>query len=408
MAACCLGAIAPVAVAGPDDGADPSGWLSLTDSPFIPIPEIGTDPDSGTTLGFLPVFLQADDQHQVRQVIAPDVIRSSDFGYGARARIFEYPSEDTQWYAVGGGKQRVERELDALYSTGLTRQGTFSFSARLVYDRSGTARFYGLGNSSSLSAETNFTDEQAFAEIALGLNLSPEWQIAYQARPRFVDILPGTLHGLVSIGQRFPGLRGLGAGHELYQQLALSYDTRDSLTVPRRGVQLVALLGLSDRTLLSSTSYSVASLDLRGYWPVDTGTTLAVHAALRCMPDASDTPFWALGSLGGDRAVLGGDEPLRGFGADRFVDRNLLAASVELRHDLLDLRLFSVDLSLELAPFIDLGEVSRRLEDDALDSLHAVGGLGFRAVASPFIVAYVDVGYGSEGAAVFSGIGYPF
>jgi putative acetyltransferase len=32
--------------------------------------------------------------------------------------------------------------------------------------------------------------------------------------------------------------------------------------------------------------------------------------------------------------------------------------------------------------------------------IHKVGGLGFRGIASPFVVGYVDVGYGSEGAAV--------
>jgi hypothetical protein len=31
-----------------------------------------------------------------------------------------------------------------------------------------------------------------------------------------------------------------------------------------------------------------------------------------------------------------------------------------------------------------------------------------RGVASPFIVGYVDVGFGSEGPAVFTGINYPF
>ena len=40
--------------------------------------------------------------------------------------------------------------------------------------------------------------------------------------------------------------------------------------------------------------------------------------------------------------------------------------------------------------------------------LHTALGLGVRAVASPFVVGYVDVGYGSGRTAVFSGINYPF
>jgi hypothetical protein len=38
----------------------------------------------------------------------------------------------------------------------------------------------------------------------------------------------------------------------------------------------------------------------------------------------------------------------------------------------------------------------------------AVGGIGFRGVARPFVVGYVDIGYGSEGVAVFTGLNYPF
>ena len=34
--------------------------------------------------------------------------------------------------------------------------------------------------------------------------------------------------------------------------------------------------------------------------------------------------------------------------------------------------------------------------------------LGFRGVAQPFVVGYVDIGYGSEGIAAFTGLNYPF
>jgi hypothetical protein len=34
-------------------------------------------------------------------------------------------------------------------------------------------------------------------------------------------------------------------------------------------------------------------------------------------------------------------------------------------------------------------------------------GVGFGAIALPFVVAYVDAGYGPNGTAVFSGVNYP-
>ena len=385
-----------------------SSWFDPANSPFIPIPEVGTDPNGGTTLGFLPVFLSTDDANHIRQIIAPDVITTQYFGFGARGRLFAYPSEDTQWSLVGGVKQRVEREFDGSYATGITRQGPWSISTRLVYDRSGTARFYGIGNESPRSDQTNYTNEQAYLEAGFGFNLSRQWQISYIARPRFVDVEPGTLPGLRSIGQVFPTINGLGKEHEFLNRFMMTYDSRDSVNVPRHGVELAAMFGVADTALLSSVSYTVVALDGRGYWPIDKVTTLATHLAFRYMPTAGNAPFWALSSLGGDRAVIGDQQPLRGFGEDRFVDRNSFEASVEVRRRVLDLHLFSTDLSLELAPFLDTGRVFPRLTDNPFDRLHVAGGMGFRAVASPFLVGYVDIGYGSEGTAIFSGINYPF
>lgn len=383
-------------------------FLDFRDAPFIPIPEVGTDPNSGTMYGLLPVFLVTDAQRQIRQIIAPDIIHDPNFGFGARGRIFGYPSDDTQWHVVGGIKERVEREFDGLYSTGLTRQDDWSFSANLVYDRSGTRRFYGIGNSSELGSETTYVNEQAYLEGRIGWNASPALQIAYTLRPRFIDIERGVIDTIPSIQTRFPGIGRLGVGRDILNMISVTYDTRDSLDIPSRGSQFVGYAGISDTAFGSSASYSIAGFDARHFWPIAKGWVVATHAALRYMPTYRDAPFWALSSLGGDRSVVGGQQPLRGFGADRFIDRNSFSASIELRYRLLDLSLFATELSIELAPFVDIGRVFHGIGDNPLRSLHTAGGVGFRAVASPFIVGYVDVGYGSEGTAIFSGIRYPF
>jgi hypothetical protein len=125
------------------------------------------------------------------------------------------------------------------------------------------------------------------------------------------------------------------------------------------------------------------------------------------MPSARGAPFWALSSLGGDRSTPDECEPLRGYGEGRFVDRNVAAAGIELRTRAWDGDAFATRLSVEVAPFVDVGKVYGGGEGVAT-RLHHVAGLGVRGVAAPFVVGYVDVGYGNEGAAVFSGINYPF
>lgn len=390
--------------AGGQEVEQPGGfwrWLDFRTSPFIPIPEVATDPNSGTSVGLLPVYLVTGEEGRIAKIYAPDVIYHPALGYGARFRLFGYPSEDTTWYVVGGGKQKIEREFDALYSTGITRSASWSLSGRSVYDRTATYRFFGIGNNTALADRTNYTEEQGYLDATLGRNLTPELQAALEMRPRFVDIEPGVLERSIA-----PGF--LGGANDWLTRLSLSYDTRDSAIVPTRGTALTAFAGGADRHFLSSVSYTMLGLDGREIVPLGDRVILAGHAALRYMPGAGTVPFWALSRLGGEDSVIGEHQPLRGFGEGRFVDRNLFSASLEARTRVFDLDLFSQHLSFEIAPFVDAGRVFHRMTDDPFRGLHPAGGLGFRGIARPFVVGFVDVGYGAEGIAIFSGINYPF
>ena len=138
-------------------------WFDPRTSPFIPIPEIATDPNGGTTVGLLPVMLFTDARQQIRQILAPDLTHNSSLGVGGTLRFLSYPSADTQWYAIAGASQHIARTVDLLYSTGLTRQQWWSFDGRFFFERDPTERFFGLGNHSKSSHETNYTTEQVYA-----------------------------------------------------------------------------------------------------------------------------------------------------------------------------------------------------------------------------------------------------
>jgi outer membrane protein assembly factor BamA len=402
-------AAAALAAAGAraDDGSL-SRFLDPATAPFIPIPEIDLDPYSGTTLGLIPTVLHTNAQNEIDEIIAPDIIRNQYFGWGSRMRVFGFPSVDEEWMVVGGGKQRVEREFDARFATAERRQRAWSFSIEAVYDRSGTPRFFGVGNETLNSNQTNYLDNQARLDLAVGRNFSPTLQLGYLVRARYVDVLPGVLPGVPSIATLFPGQLGNGAEHELQQRLTLTYDTRDSPVIPHEGVRYLAYAGVVTRALASSVSYSYVGAVACGYQPLGRDVTLAWHAALRYMPSAKDAPFWALGSLGGDLSVPGESEPLRSDGTDRYLDRNLSAAGAELRTRVATFDAFGTEVGLELAPFVDLGKVFADPGASPLSHLHNAAGLGVRGIASPHVVGYVDVGYGQGRGAVFSGINYPF
>jgi hypothetical protein len=383
------------------------GWLSTL--PFIPIPEIGVDPNSGTTLGILPVWLHNNADGQITRIIAPDVFYNPYFGYGAHARIFEYPSQDEIWSLVAGIERRVQRGVDGEFQTGLLREQLWSLNTSLIYDRSGTPRFYGVGNRSPAIAETDYTEQQELVQWQIGLNFNRAWQLQYSPLIRSVDVLPGTLAGIASLQTHFAHILGVGTTNEIRQRISLIHDTRDSLFIPTRGLMLVAYGGIASRQgVFNDSLYTEAGFDGRGFWHVLPDTILAAHMALRYLPATRELPFWALSGIGGGEGEIGGEQILRGFGAGRFYDRNSFATNIEMRNRVASFNTFSTQVDLEITPFVDLARVFARPSTNPLMDLHAVGGIGFRGVTRPSVVGRVDIGYGSEGLAVFTGLNYPF
>ncbi len=235
------------------------------------------------------------------------------------------------------------------------------------------------------------------------------WQLQYTGRFKDVDVLPGTLAGIPSTESFFGPILGVGTNRQLLNRLAIVYDSRDDLTVPTKGWNLVAYGGLASRNgAFNDSMYSEAGVDGRAFWPLASQTILAAHMALRYLPTAHDVPFWALSSLGGGESVVGGEQPLRGFGEGRFYDRDSFSSTLELRQKVMSIKAVSTSVDLEFTPFIDVGRVFSRTGTIPFDQLHTVCGVGFRGIARPFVVGYVDIGYGSEGPAVFTGLNYPF
>jgi outer membrane protein assembly factor BamA len=385
-----------------------SDWFNLKTAPFIPIPEIVTDPDSGQTFGIIATWLQTDSQGDIHRIVAPVVDKNNYFGYGAGISVYDYPSPDRQWSVYGYAEQRVEREVDYHYFTGLQRESSWSFTARAHYYRDGTPRFFGVGNNTTMADETNYTSEQELLDAQPGWNITHALQLAYLLRLQNVDVSPGPLRGVTSIERRF-ARRSLGANRMALNRLMLVYDTRDNLYLPTRGVELVAYGGFASRRgFLNPSLYSEAGVDARAFVPFGTRTVLALHSALRYLPEAHRLPFWAYSSIGGDRSYIGGDQPLRGFGAGRFSGRNSFSFTAELRETVASFTAVSSHVDLQLAPFIDMGRVFPNAGTNVLTGLHKVYGLGIRGIAPPFIVGYIDIGFGTEGAAIFTGINYPF
>ena len=140
---------------------------------------------------------------------------------------------------------------------------------------------------------------------------------------------------------------------------------------------------------------------MRDFVPLRKATRSSHARAPRLHEWRPEPPFWELTKLGGRRT-------LRGYGSQRFVDFNRSLGSAELRTRVYDRHIFGVRAELEVAPFFEAGQVFDHVSESPVSDLHLVGGIGFRGVVRPQIVGFVDVGYGAEGSAIFTGIDYPF
>ncbi len=381
---------------------DPDTW------PFIPVPEIATDPNGGTTGGILAAVLYTDSKNQITDIFAPDIESNTTLGPGGTFRYLSYPSEDTNWYITAGAQVDIQRRIDIDYQTGRTHKKWWSFEGRLFFEKDPTERFFGVGNDTRLGNETNYTTNQTYALGVFGLNFTEDLQLALTVRPRRVRIDKGAFTSLPAIFKLFPHQKGINGGSEVPGQLVLAYDTRDSLEVPRKGGLAQVYFGVADRAFLSSVSYTRFGGELRRFYALNDKITLAGHVFVEYNPSGDETPFWSMARLGGQESLLTDQQTLRGYGAGRYVDNCSAVANAEVRTRVWDHDIFGTHGVLELAPFLDIGRVGHNVNFDPFSELHTVGGIGFRGIAEPFVVGFVDVGYGGEGVAVFSGINYPF
>ena len=400
---------------------------------IIPVPEIIVDPNEGNTFGLLGVWLFVNPEtDKIEYMVAPDIRYNETKGIYPNMRLFGYPNDDL-WYSLLVGKSTTRDEnYELLFQDwGLWDKKAFVLG-EVVYERDSTRRFYGYGNDTTVIYESNYTDSNFQANIEAGIWLVEHLRASYTSMVRRFAVQAGQVDDVDSIlpkfgqdrfsiepGVRFPFGNQLncprgatkfsdcqGAGPQIHwgNRFSVFYDTRDDNQLPTEGVLTTAYFEFADRNLGSTTSYLKWGLEGRGYFPFHLWRlrpVLALRAGLDYVNAGGDTPFWQRNALGGRRS-------LRGYGTGRFTDFNRSVMTAELRTTVYERDMFDTHLEIELAPFLEAGQVFAQLSDSPFDELHPAGGMGFRGVVRPNIVGFVDLGYADEGLKVFTGINYPF
>src|SRR6185369_255107 len=370
----------------------------------IPLPVIASSPNEGVTTGALTAFLVHNDRDEVTSLIAPQLNFNPNFGTTLSLYGVFYPSPLRTVEFNLSHSTRVNEDYEARIRDLTLLDGKLETNLFLYHFSDGSSRFFGLGPGTLESSETNFGGVEDGFTYTGAYPMFGDVYFQLGERLRKARIKPGAVEDLPFTKDRFtessaPGLNGFTA-HA--QKVALLYNSLDSITMPLSGGYARVSLEGSAKGLGSEADYLRYEFEAKGILPIDQEKRFITAARfLYSQVTGSDVPFM-------ERPSLGGENTLRGYGRNRFIDSTALIFNLEERVRLFRWTVFDVNADWEFAPFIDIGAVSGSLGTLIGESFRVNPGLGLRAVVRPNIVGRVDAGWGKEGLAVFVGLGYPF
>jgi hypothetical protein len=369
----------------------------------IPLPIIATSPNEGLVYGALTAFLLNNAKDEVSTLLAPQINQNQNFGTTVSVYGGFFPSPDRNWEINLSQSTKVNHDYGLKFRDNTFLEKKLLLNDHLFVFSDGSARFFGFQNNSSPENETNYADEEVGFNLQFGYKLTDNLQVVFGERFRDVSIGPGAVKSIPFIRTKFtesevPGINGFVA-HA--QKIGVVYSTVDSLDMPTCGVYAKAFFENSAKVLGSSAGYNHYEVEGKGYLPLADARYITAARVAYNQTLGSDVPFL-------ERSILGGENTLRGYGRNRFIDSSYLLLNIEERIRLFRWAIFNVNTDWEIAPFIDLGSVMNNILDANPNSFQFNPGIGFRAVVRPNIVGRVDIGVGDEGTSVFVGLGYPF
>ena len=368
---------------------------------YFPIPSVSTSKNDGNDVGLIVPVLITDPDGELKYVIAPMIIRNSIVGTRGVFNVFRYDQGGREIRFTGSFTEQIERRVMFSYSDPAFSQGRYSLNFGASFFKDATARFYGIGEATSESAQTNYTAREARANWRFGIYANEVTQIAVGQRFRDVRLQRGAT--LPFTGDRFPTVDGVqGESLILGHRATFYYDTRNNLISPTDGMAVTAYAELNQNLRNGDHPvYSRYAIEVKKLFPSESKRAILVARADLQATIGTQVPFF-------EQSSLGGQNNLRGFGVDRFINKHLVSISIEERIHLMRTKIAGVTADFEIAPFVDSGQVFSDFRDVNFKDYRVTPGIGFRGIVKPNVVGRVDYGYSREGGAIFAGLDFPY
>ena len=369
---------------------------------IIVLPAISYDRNESYWVGALLPIINADTKGEIEDLFVPLYLHNRFIGETFSLNYYGYRADSIQYRAVVSYATKIERDFELSYENFGMHGGRFLLAAEGTWFKNAFTRFFGFGSNSSQQNETNYTSREGVIKLSAGVKVWPNASILFTQRYRDVQVEDGVIPSLPQTRTLFPTVTGLEGAQILGQRLTFLYDTRDSQLTPTKGTSVV-LYGEFNWNLIHDKPdrWFRYGLDARHLIPHVQGRAVFVPRFLVEAISGQEVPFY-------ERAILGGENTLRAFGENRFIDNALLLLNVEERLQILRTQIFGTLIELELATFLDVGQVMSNFELMRLQQFQLNPGIGVRLLARPYLTVRMDFAYGKEGASLFVGLNYPY
>jgi outer membrane protein assembly factor BamA len=372
------------------------------DVQYFPIPSVSTSKNDGNDAGLIVPFLITDPDGELKYIVAPLLIHNSIVGTRGAINVFRYEPGGRQIRFIASAAEKIERKVVFSYADPALSQGRYSLNFGASFFKNATSRFFGLGQATSEFEQTNYTAREGRVDWRFGVHMNEVTQIAVGQRFRQVSLQRGATD-LPFTGDQFPTVDGVqGETLILGHRATFYYDTRNNLVSPTDGMAVTAYAELNQNLRNEDHEvYSRYEFEVKKLFPSESKRAILIVRADLQATIGDQVPFF-------EQSSLGGQNNLRGYGVDRFIDKNLVALSIEVRIHLARTKVAGVTADFEIAPFLDTGQVFNSYKDVNLKDYRMTPGIGFRGVVRPNVVGRVDYGYSREGGAVFAGLDFPY
>jgi len=372
------------------------------DVKLFPIPAVSSSKNDGSDVGMIVPVLITGPDGDLKYLVAPMVVYNSIVGTRGTVNLFRYEPGGKELRGIASWTEQIERKFMLSYVDPGFSNGRYSIGVSATHFKNATVRFFGLGPTTVEGDETNYTAPETRLNWRFGVYANEVTQIAVSQRFRYMQPIQQGATELPFTGEVFQNVPGVEGATILGQRVSFHYDTRNNLVTPTDGMAVTAYAELNYNFKQGAEPlYSRYGLEVKKMFASESKRAILVVRGELQATIGTDVPFY-------EQSSLGGQNNLRGFGVDRYIDKQLIAFSIEERIHILRTRLAGVMADFEIAPFLDTGQVFNSFKNVSFKDYRITPGIGFRGIIRPNVVGRIDYGFSKEGGAIFAGLDFPY